>query len=213
MKKGSESKKQIVIPDTKLLEEELGREKYKKSYNKTLRSTLYTLVVVAAIAVLVVTLWMPVLQIYGNSMYPNLVEGDMLITIKSGNFQKGDMVAFYYGNKLLVKRYIAGPGQWVNIDEEGNVYVDDELVIEPYVKEKAYGNVDIELPYQVPEGNYFVLGDNRKLSTDSRNTVLGCPAKEYIVGKIVFRVWPLDRFGRVSSDVEDNLKNIEKQEK
>ncbi len=198
-------KKDVLVPETALLEAELEREKYKRSYNKTLRGTLYTLIVVAAIAVLVVTLWMPVLQIYGNSMSPTLKEGDMLITFKSSNLKKGDMVAFYYGNKLLVKRYIAGPAQWVNIDQEGNVYVDDELLEENYLLEKAYGDVDIEFPYQVPDGRYFVLGDNRELSVDSRNTILGCPSKEQMVGKIVFRIWPFNRFGVVRNSKPERI--------
>ncbi len=190
----------VIIPDLALLEKELKSEQFKSRYNKTLLTTINTLVVVAAISVLVVTLWMPVLQIYGNSMAPSLMEGDMLVSVKTGKFEKGDMVAFYYGNKLLVKRYIAGPMQWVDIDKDGNVYVDDELVVEDYAKEKALGDTNIDLPYQVPDGKYFVLGDNRKVSIDSRNTVLGCPSDEQIVGKIVFRVWPLDRIGSVDKE-------------
>ncbi len=197
IKEDEEQTEKIIIPDLALLENEFKREKFKKVYNRTLRATINTLVVVAAISVLIVTLWMPVLQIYGNSMSPNLEEGDMLISIKSNDFEKGDMVAFYYGNKLLVKRYIAGPSQWVNIDKEGNVYVDDVLVEEPYVKEKGFGDTNIVLPYQVPDEKYFVLGDNRKVSIDSRNTILGCPSNEQIVGKIVFRVWPFSRIGSV----------------
>ncbi len=194
---GKEEVEKVVLPSTEALESELERVRYKKRYNRTLLTTINTLVVVAAISVLIVTLWMPVLQVYGSSMTPNLKEGDMLVSIKNVDFEQGDMVAFYFGNKLLVKRFIAGPSQWVNIDEEGNVYVDDKLIEEDYVKNKELGDTNIELPYQVPDNKYFVLGDNRKISIDSRNTVLGCPSQEQIVGKIIFRVWPLERFGAV----------------
>ncbi len=187
----------VIMPSLSLIESEYKRERYKKLYNKTLKATVGTLIVVAAISILIVTLWMPVLQIYGSSMAPNLQEGDMLISVKGGDFEVGDMIAFYYGNKLLVKRYIAGPSQWVNIDADGNVYVDEQLIEENYVKERSLGDTNIELPYQVPDGKYFVLGDNRKISVDSRNTILGCPSDEQIVGKIVYRVWPLSRIGSV----------------
>ena len=128
---------------------ELGREKYKRRYKRVLRSTIYTLIVVAAVAVLVATIWMPVLQIYGASMAPTLDEGALVISVKGSDFAPGDLVAFYMGNKILVKRCIAGPGQWVDIDADGNVYVDGELLDEPYLTEKALGDCDIELPYQV----------------------------------------------------------------
>ena len=182
-------------PSLEQLEAELDREKYKRRYKRVLRSTVYTLVVVAAVAVLVATIWMPVLQIYGASMTPTLNEGDIVICVKGSDFALGDLVAFYMGNKILVNRCIAGPGQWVEIDESGNVYVDGKLLDEPYLEEKALGDCDIELPYQVPDNRYFCMGDHRSTSVDSRSTTVGCVSSEQIVGKIVFRVWPLPDFG------------------
>ena len=180
------------------LEGELKRERYKRRYSAVLKSTVYTLITVAAIAVLVATLWMPVLQIYGNSMTPTLTEGDIVLTVKNSDFNQGDIIAFYYGNKLLVKRCIAGPGSWVNIDDDGNVYVDGQLIDEPYVDEKALGDTNIELPYQVPDERWFVLGDHRATSVDSRNSTVGCVSDEQIVGQIVYRVWPLPLFGKMN---------------
>lgn len=179
------------------LRAEWSREKYKKRYLQMLRSTIYMLVVVAAVAVLVATLWMPILRIYGSSMTPTLTEGSIVVSLKGMEFEPGDLVAFYLGNKVLVKRCIAGPGQEVDMDEAGNVYVDGKLLEEPYLEEKALGDCNIELPYQVPENRYFCMGDHRATSVDSRNTAVGCVAEEQIVGKIVFRVWPLTDFGRV----------------
>lgn len=190
-------KKKIAgdLPDLDQLREELKRERYNQRYRQVLRSTIFILIVVAAAAVLVAVLFMPVLQIYGTSMVPTLSEGDIVVSLKGVDFKAGDMVCFYSGNKLLVKRYIAGPGQWVDIDEEGNVSVDGELLDEPYLEEKALGECDIDLPYQVPEKRIFCLGDHRSTSVDSRSTAIGCIADEEIVGKIVFRVWPMERFG------------------
>ena len=185
------------LPTLSQLEAELARERYKVRYRKVLRSTIYALIVVAAAAVLIATIWMPVLRIYGSSMDPTLKEGDVVVALKGSDFEAGDLVAFYLGNKILVKRCIAYAGQWVDIDEDGKVYVDGQLLEEPYLKEKALGDCNIKLPYQVPENRIFCMGDHRSTSVDSRNTTVGCVAEEQVVGKIVFRAWPFTRLGTV----------------
>ncbi len=182
-------------PDVSLLEKELKRERYKQRYKVVIKSTVFTLITVAAVAVLIATLWLPVLQIYGTSMTPALQDGDIVVSSASNQLSQGDIVAFYYNNKVLVKRVIALPGEWVNIDEDGNVYVNNFMLEEPYVDEKSFGSCDIELPYQVPENKYFVMGDHRSVSTDSRNVAIGCVSEEQIVGKIMFRVWPIKDLG------------------
>lgn len=190
-------RKRSAQPTVSQLKSELSRVRYKQRYGSVLRSTLSTLLISAACAVLIATVFLPILQIYGTSMTPTLTEGDIVVSVKGADLVTGDLISFYVGNKLLVKRYIAGPGQWVNIDEAGNVYVDNELINEPYVSEKALGDCNIDLPYQVPESRYFVLGDHRISSVDSRNTSVGCVGEDQIVGKIVFRLWPISRCGRV----------------
>ena len=179
------------------LEAELRRERYKRSFAFTLRNTIYMLITVAAVAVLVAVLLMPVLQIYGTSMAPTLEEGEIVLSVKSGEFKTGDVMAFYYNNNILVKRVIAQPGDWVDITEDGTVYVNNVMLDEPYLIDKAYGETNIKFPYQVPESRIFVLGDHRSVSIDSRNTAVGCVASEQIVGRIVYRVWPFDKIGKV----------------
>ena len=189
--------KPVRLPTTAQIERERNRLRYKRRYSRTLKSTVAILVVVAAAAILVATLWMPVLRIYGASMTPTLEDGQIVVSVKSSSFEPGDIVAFYHGNKLLIKRFIAGPADWVDIDADGNVSVNGTVLDEPYIAEKAYGETNITLPYQVPDNRYFLMGDNRDVSVDSRNTAVGCVSDEQIVGKVVFRIWPLSQFGLV----------------
>ena len=193
MKKNQE----IEYPTLEQLENEFEREKYKGRYGKTLRSTIYILIIVAAIAVLLATLFFPVFRIYGTSMSPTVNEGELVVALKGSEFECGDVVVLSYNNRLLVKRVIAGPGEWVDIDLDGNVYVNDKLIDEPYLREKAFGDCTLELPYQVPENRYFVLGDNRATSQDSRNMIVGCIADEQIIGKAILRIWPLSEIGKL----------------
>lgn len=185
------------LSTTKQISSELNRIQHRSVLSRVLRSTAYTLITVAAIAILVATLWLPVLQIYGESMEPTLEEGNIVLSMKGGRFSSGDIVAFYYNNKILVNRVIGNPGDWVDIDQEGNVYVNNTLLEEPYIKEKDYGICDLDLPYQVPEGKIFVMGDNRNVSLDSRSTEVGCVSEEQIVGHLTFIVWPLKYFGKI----------------
>ncbi len=179
------------------LQNELEREQYKKNYISAIKGTVYTLITVAAVAVLVAVLFLPVLRIFGSSMAPTLEEGDIVLSLKHGSFETGDVVAFNYNNKILVKRVIAQSGEVVDIDQDGTVFVDGVEIEEPYVSGKAFGDCDIELPYQVPDGRLFVMGDQRDVSVDSRNTAVGPVSQEQIVGRIVLRVWPLADFGRI----------------
>ena len=176
--------RKLENPGLDSLRAELKRVRYRQQYHSAIRSTVYTLLTVAAVAVLVATLLLPVLRIYGSSMTPSLQEGDIVVSVKEMDFDRGDIISFYYNNKILVKRVIAFEGEWVNIDEDGSVYVNGKLLEEPYVQEKALGECDIQLPYQVPDGRVFVIGDHRATSVDSRSTTVGCVFEEQVVGRI-----------------------------
>ena len=191
------SRRSTDLPTLEQIRQERSRLQYRSRYGRALRSTLRALAVAAALAVLVATLWLPVLRIYGSSMWPTLMDGQIVLCVKTRSFAPGDVTAFYHGNKLLIKRYVAGPSDWVDIDDSGNVTVNSEPLEEPYLAEKAFGQTNISLPYQVPEGRYFVMGDNRAASVDSRNTAVGPIAMDQVVGKVFFRIWPLREFGVV----------------
>lgn len=198
MSKGRRERGAVLeYPTLEQMEEEIAYLKYRKKYGSALRGTIYSLAVVAAIAILIATLWMPVLQITGASMTPTLVDGQFVVAVKSNEFQPGDITAFYYNNKILIKRVIASAGDWVNLDEAGNVYVNGVLLEEPYLPEKALGECNIELPYQVPDGKVFVMGDDRAVSLDSRTTAVGPVSKEQVLGRVLFRVWPFGELGRI----------------
>ncbi len=193
----SESEKKLDLPDLSLLEAELEREQYKNSFGQVLKSTVFSLLVVAAVSVLIAVLLLPVLQISGTSMTESLQDEDIVVALNSKKYKTGDIIAFYYNNNILVKRVIAAAGDWVNIDTDGNVYVNDELLDEPYISEKALGDCNIALPYQVPDGRCFVMGDHRATSIDSRNTAVGCVSNDMVIGRILVRVWPLSGLGIV----------------
>lgn len=183
--------------ETEEFKQELHRIRYRKKYRRLLRSTVSALIVTAAIAAIIATLILPVLQIYGSSMSPRLKEKDIVLTAKTQEVKRGDIISFYYSNRILVKRVIGLPMDIIQINDDGDVYVNGELLDEPYLREKSIGECDIRFPYQVPEGSYFVMGDHRETSIDSRTKAIGCILKEEIVGKIFFKVWPFDSFGPV----------------
>ena len=184
------NKGEVSIPTKAQVETERKRYRRRKAYNKALRGTIYVLTVVAAIAVLIATLILPVLQIEGTSMEPTLSNGDIVLLYKTTRFDHGDLCGFTWNNKLLIKRVIGLPGDWIEIDTDGTVYLNGDKLDEPYVEHKALGECDLEFPFQVPQEQYFVIGDMRDSSIDSRNTVIGCIPKAQIVGKVFFRVWP-----------------------
>ena len=192
-----ERKPAPAVPSVQLLEEELKREKYRGRYKRLLRGTVSTVLVVIAAVVLISNLLLPILRIYGSSMSPTLVNGNIVTALRGGSYGRGDIVAFYYNEQILVKRIIGLPGEMVDIDADGNVSIDGEPLDEPYLTEKSLGECDIELPYQVPEGRYFVMGDNRGVSSDSRSSQVGCIAEERIIGELIFTLWPLSEFGTI----------------
>ena len=186
-----------AIPSTEEVKAERERLAYRSRYTRVLRSTIYALVVVAAVAVLLATLFLPVLQVSGDSMNPTLQDKDVIVLVKSGSLKTGDLCGFYWQNKLLLKRVIGLPGDIISLDENGVVTVNGTVLDEPYVDELALGECDIKIPYQVPENRYFVLGDHRATSIDSRSSVIGCVEKNQIVGKVFIRVWPLSSFSLI----------------
>lgn len=190
-------KKELVRPTVEEINHEIDRRRYWQRYRRALRGALYSLAVVSAIAVLVATLWMPVLQITGSSMEPTLNDNELVVSVKTGHFKPGDVIAFYYNNKILIKRVIATAGQYVDIQEDGTVLVDGVALDEPYIKEKSKGECNIQLPYQVGDGRIFVMGDDRASSIDSRTTSVGTISDEKVLGRVLFKVWPLSAIGRV----------------
>lgn len=194
------SRKEKVISTNlsiSVLEEEIKREKYKSKYTKILRSTIYALIIIASISALIGTLIMPVLEVNNTTMKPLLENNEIVLSLKTKKLKQGDIIAFYQGNKILIKRVVAVPGNYISIDEEGNVYVDGEVLNEPYVTNKQKGETNIEFPYQVPESEYFVLSDERDKTTDSRNEDIGLIKKDNVIGKVIFRVWPFKKLGAI----------------
>lgn len=193
MKIWQRMKKEVALPTKQQVETERKRYRRRKAYNKALRGTVYVLTIVAAVAVLIATLILPVLQIEGTSMEPTLSNGDIVLLSKTTRFSRGELCGFTWNNKILIKRVIGLPGDWIEMDAEGTVYLNGEPLEEPYVTHKALGECDLEFPFQVPQEQYFVVGDMRESSIDSRNTVIGCIPKEQIIGKVFFRIWPFKK--------------------
>ncbi len=180
------------VPGAKQIEREIKRRKYRSAYFRLLRNTVASLVVVASVTVLISMLVLPVLRVTGSSMSPTLRNDELVVCRKKSDFKTGDIVAFYYNNKVLLKRVIGVPGDVIDIDESGNVFVNGKLLDEPYLTEKSLGECNIELPYQVGESRIFVMGDNRATSIDSRSTTIGCVSEEAVLGKVILKVWPFE---------------------
>ena len=194
MKKHKDKSVAVEAPAVDALQQELKRERNKRRFRRLLKSTINALIVVAAVAALIATLILPVLQIAGTSMEPSLNDGEIVLLVKKKNLESGDLCAFYYSNKILIKRVIGTPGDYIWIESDGTVFLNGEALVEPYISEKALGECDVEFPYQVPENSYFVMGDRRESSIDSRSSVIGCVAEDQIVGKIFCKFWPLSDF-------------------
>ena len=185
-------------PSSEEISGELRQGQNRRRLLRIIATTIGGLLTVAAIVVLIATFLLPTLRIYGTSMTPTLSEGEIVVSVKTPNYKQGDIIAFYYNNKILVKRVICGPGDWFDMDKDGTVYVNQEKIDEPYLTEPDFGTCDIDLPYQVPDGQYFVLGDHRETSIDSRTTQIGCVPEDRMVGHVFLRVWPFDGLGPVS---------------
>lgn len=188
----------VPLPTIEQIEAERKRIQHKKAYRKSLLQTIYVLIIVAAFAVLISSLFLPVVQITGHSMNPVLEEGDIVLILKRNHFKSGDIISFTWNNKTLIKRVIAGPGDWVEIDDTGTVYVNEKALEEPYITEKSLGQCDLEFPIQVGDDEYFVIGDQRESSIDSRNSVIGNVKKEHLIGRVTFRIWPFQKIGFIN---------------
>jgi signal peptidase I len=190
-------RRELAIPPRAELEELLASEKYRVRFRQMLMNTIFTMITVASISVLIAVYVIPVIHVYGESMTPTIINGDVVVTLANPSLKRGDIIAFYHNNKVLAKRVIAFSGEWVDIDEDGIVYIDSKPLEETYLEETALGDCTIDLPYQVPEGTVFVMGDHRSISLDSRDSSIGCISEEEIVGKLVLRIWPFTRFGKI----------------
>ena len=188
----------VGSPSANALKDELSRVTTLDNRRRAILSAIGVLAVVSAIAIIASTFFISVLQIRGNSMEPTMTDGELVIATHSSNFKQGEISAFYYNNKMLLKRVIAFPGDWVDITSQGAVFVNGELLQEDYLDKHELGKCDITFPYQVPENRYFVLGDNRGVSIDSRSNAIGTVSEEQLIGNAVFRVWPLSSFGPIN---------------
>lgn len=193
-RRNKENRSETALPQLDELKGELRRERYKRRFRRVLRKTVDALIVVAAIAAIIATLLLPVLEIAGTSMEPNLNDGDIVLLVKTDHLETGDLCAFYYSNKILIKRVIATPGDYLWIESDGTVFVNGTELEEPYLTEKALGECDISFPYQVPENAFFMMGDQRETSIDSRSSVIGCISSDHMIGKILCRFWPISDF-------------------